>query len=491
MFIQRLVDLEDYEFDTLLVTYNHKDRLSIEIGKVSEVFENLKEEGFLGGSKVFGLRGKDFYAAGQPNYNLVFVGIPEKATPRRYQLQFGAAAKEIKKLGGKNVLMTAIGEDVAYWLSSAMKGLLLGDYSFKKYFAEKPEEKDVKIGILTGLDQAAFKKEEQYARSLAEAVILARNLINEPANVMTPAELANQAKAVCDKNNIKFTVLGKAECEALGMGAFLAVAKGSDQEPKFIVMDYNGRATDDEKIALVGKGLCFDAGGYDLKPSSFMAGMHGDMGGAAAVIGAMSAIAAAKLGINVVGVIPACENLINGNAMKPGDIYKSLNGHYIEIDNTDAEGRLALADAITYAIRECGATTVVDVATLTGACARALGDRYTGLFSNSDELAAKTIQASVIAGENVWRLPLGDDEYTDLNLSKVADIKNCGTKVGAIAAARFLQAFVEKKPWVHLDIAGTSESDSDCEIYSVGGTGAATQLLYEVVRILEKPYRSY
>ena len=491
MQIQRLVDLEDYEFDTLLVTYNHKNRLSIELGKVSEIFTALQEDELVGGSKVYGLRGKDFSYQGQPYYNLIFIGIPENATPRRFQLQFGAALKEAKKLKGKNLLMTAIGDDVSYWLSSAMKGILLADYSFDKYHSDKKESLELKLGILTGVDQASFKKEEQYSLMMAKAVSTARDLVNEPANVMTPAALADAAKAICEKNNMKCTILGKEDCAALGMNSFLAVAKGSKQQPQFIVMEYNGRVTDDEKIALIGKGICFDAGGYNLKPGASMKGMHGDMGGAAAVIAAMGAIAEAKLGINVTAVIPACENLISGKSMKPGDIVKSMNGKYIEVVNTDAEGRMALADAITYAIRQCGATTLVDVATLTGACQVALGSRYTGVFSNSDELAAKLVQASILAGENIWRLPLGDDEYKDLNASSVADIANCGTQCGATAAARFLHAFVEKKPWIHLDIAGTSESDADKEIYSEGGTGVAAMTLYELVKLMEKPYKSY
>lgn len=491
MQIQRLVDLEDYEFDTLLVTYNHKNRLSIELGKVSEIFKGLQEDDLVGGSKVYGLRGKDFSYQGQPYYNLIFIGIPEHSSPRRFQLQFGAALKEAKRLKGKNLLMTAIGDDVSYWLSSAMKGILLADYSFDKYHVDRKEAPELHLGILTGVDQASFKKEEQYSRMMAEAVMTARDLVNEPANVMTPAALADAAKAICDKNNIKCTVFDRDQCEALGMHSFLAVAKGSKQPPKMIVMEYNGRVTDEEKIALIGKGLCFDAGGYNLKPSSAMKGMHGDMGGAAAVIAAMGAIAKAKLGINVTAVIPACENLVSGKSMKPGDIVQSMNGQYIEVVNTDAEGRMAMVDAITYAIRECGATALLDVATLTGACQVALGDRYTGVFSNSDELTAKLIQASVLSGENMWRLPLGNEEYKDLNKSSVADIANCGTQCGAIAAARFLLSFVEKKPWIHLDIAGSSESSSDQEIYAEGGTGVAAMTLYEFVKLMEKPYKSY
>ena len=491
MQIQRLVDLEDYEFDTLLVTYNQKNRLSIELGKVNDIFNVLKDDDLVGGNKVYGLRGKDFSYQGQPYYNLIFIGIPDNSSPRKYQLQFGAAIKEAKKLKGRNLLMTAIGDDVSFWLSSAMKGILLGDYTFDKYHADKKESKEMNLGILTGVDQASFKKEVQYSRMMAEAVTYARDLVNEPANVMTPSALADAAKIVCDKYNIKYTVLNRDDCAALGMNSYLSVAKGSKEAPKFIVMEYNGRATDDEKIALVGKGICFDAGGYDIKPAKSMTSMHTDMGGAAAVIGAMSAIAQAKLGINVTAVIPACENLISGKAMKPGDIVQSMNGKYIEVGNTDAEGRMTLIDAITYAIRECGATTVIDVATLTGACVVALGDRYTGVFSNSDDLTAKLVQASIVAGENIWRLPLGGDEYADLNKSSVADLNNVSLKCGAITAARFLNEFVEKKPWIHMDIAGTACSDKDTEIYAEGGTGVAAMTLYELVKILEKPYKSY
>ena len=491
MRIQRLVDLEDFEFDTLLVTYNHKNRLSIEFGKVSEVFEALQADGLVGGSKVYGLRGRDFSYQGQPYYNLIFIGIPEKATPRRYQLQFGAAMKVAKGFKSHNLLMTAIGEDVSYWLSSAMKGLLLGGYSFDKYITSDEEKQEFNLGILTGMDTASFKKEEQYARSQTDAVMLARDLVNEPSNVMTPEALAEAAKDVCARNNIKFTVLDKEACEDLGMDAYLSVAKGSDKGPQFIVMEYNGRATDDDKIALIGKGICFDTGGYNLKPTPHMKGMHGDMGGAAAVIGAMDAIAKAKLGINVTAIIPACENLISGHSSRPGDIVRSLNGKTIEIGNTDAEGRLTLADAISYAIKECGANYIVDIATLTGACQIALGDRYTAVFSNSEDMMSKVVQASILAGENVWRMPLGDQEYDDINKSSVADVCNASSKAGCIAAARFLNEFVDRKPWVHLDIAGSFESTEDKEIFSKGATGAGAMLLYEFVKAMEKPYKSY
>ncbi len=491
MHIQRLVDLEDFEFDTLLVTYNHKNRLSIELGKVNEIFEALQADGLVGGDKVYGLRGKDFSYQGQPYYNLVFIGIPEKASPRRYQLQFGAAIKEAKKFKSKNLLMTAIGDDVSYWLSSAMKGLILGDYSFDKYRSDKDDSSELNLGVLTGMDAASFKKEEQYTRMITNAVKNARDLGNEPANVMTPSALADAAKEVCAKNNIKFTALEKEDCEALGMGSFLAVAKGSKQSPKLIVMEYNGRATDSDCVALVAKGICFDSGGYCIKPAGRMLGMSGDMDGAAAVISAMGAIAEAKLGINVVAVIPACENLISGKASKPGDIVKSMNGKFIEIANTDAEGRLILADGITYAIRECGATSIIDIATLTGACEAALGSRYSGLFSTSEDMAAKIVQASVISGENVWRLPLGEDEYPDINKSDIADIRNTGRECGATAAARFLEEFVEDKPWVHLDIAGTAWVKDDKQIYAKGATGVGTMLLYEAVKLMEKPYKSY
>lgn len=491
MKIERLIDLEDYEFDTLLITYNQKDTLSLCLDRISDIFAALKEDGLVGGNRVYGIRGKDFAYKGRPYYNMVFIGVTENDSPRKIQLQYGAAMKEVKRLRGRKVLVMLAGDKVAYWAESALKGIYLADYQFTKYKSLKAEDKEMEVGVLTTLEPGEFKLMLNRATYVSDAVKFARDLANEPANRMTPDHLAEEAKKLGEAYNIKTMVMGPAEIEDMGMYAYLSVAQGSAQEPRFIVMEYNGRITEPDKLALVGKGVCFDSGGYNIKFGGGMAGMHGDMSGAAAVLGAMKAIAEAKLEVNVLAVIPACENMISGNASRPGDIVESMNGKFIEIDNTDAEGRLTLVDAITYAIRTKRATAVVDIATLTGACVVALGDRYIGTFSNDDELMKKVIQSSVASGEAIWRLPLAEDEYVGINDSIVADIKNSGSQCGATAAAGFLQAFVEDTPWVHFDIAGTADSKMDREIFSIGATGSGVQLLYELAKSMEKPHKSY
>jgi len=493
MKIERLIDLEDFEFDTLLITYNQKDTLSLCLDRISDIFAALKEDGLVGGNKVYGIRGKDFAYKGRPYYNMVFIGVTENDSPRKIQLQYGAAMKEVKRLRGRKVLAMLAGDKVVYWAESALKGLYLADYEFNKYkSAAKADDKEMEVGVLTTLDPGEFKLMLNRATYVSEAVKYARDLVNEPANKMTPEVLAETAKKLGEDYNMKTMILGPAEIADLGMHAYLSIAQGSLNEPRFIVMEYNGRITDPDKLALIGKGVCFDTGGYNIKFGGGMTGMKYDMAGAAAVLGAMKAIAEAKLELNVLAVIPACENMISGNAARPGDIVQSMNGMFIEIDNTDAEGRLTLVDAITYAIRNKRATTVVDVATLTGAVIVALGDRYIGTFSNDDAIMQKVIQSSVASGEAIWRLPLAEDEYEGINASSIADIKNVGNSMNcATAGAGFIQAFVEEVPWVHFDIAGTADSKMDREIFSVGGTGSGVQLLYELAKSLEKPHKSY
>ena len=493
MKIERLIDLEDFEFDTLLITYNQKDTLSLCLDRISDIFAALKEDGLVGGNKVYGIRGKDFAYKGRPYYNMVFIGVTENDSPRKIQLQYGAAMKEVKRLRGRKVLAMLAGDKVAYWAESALKGLYLADYEFNKYkSAAKADDREVEVGVLTTLEPGEFKLMLNRATYVSDAVKYARDLVNEPANKMTPEVLAETAKSLGEEYNMKTMILGPAEIEELGMHAYLSVAQGSFNEPRFIVMEYNGRITDPDKLALIGKGITFDTGGYNIKFGGGMTGMKYDMAGAAAVLGAMKAIAEAKLEVNVLAVIPACENMISGNASRPGDIVESMNGMFIEIDNTDAEGRMTLADAITYAIRNKRATTVVDIATLTGAVIVALGDRYIGTFSNDDAIMQKVIQSSVASGEAIWRLPRCEDEYGGINASYIADIKNVGNSMNcATAGAGFIQAFVEDVPWVHFDIAGTADSKMDREIFSVGGTGSGVQLLYELAKSLEKPHKSY
>ena len=264
------------------------------------------------------------------------------------------------------------------------------------------------------------------------------------------------------------------------MGGLLGVSQGSQQPPRFIVLSYKGRDADDIDIALVGKGITFDSGGIYIKPSEDMDDMKGDMAGGASVMGAVAAIAQLKPKINVTALVPATENMPSGTAMKPGDVITAMNGKTIEVLNTDAEGRLILADALSYAAK-LGAKAIIDVATLTGACRAALGTFITGVFTNNQALVDKIIAAGEAAGELMWSFPM-NDEYKELIKSDIADIKNIGGKyAGAITAAKFLEEFVDKTPWVHLDIAGTSETDKDKGYLVKGATGVPLRMLVEFV----------
>jgi leucyl aminopeptidase len=288
--------------------------------------------------------------------------------------------------------------------------------------------------------------------------------------------LADTALEVARKRGLMAEVLEKKEMEELGMGGLLSVAQGSQQAPKFIVLQYRGRASSELDIALVGKGITFDSGGISIKPSEGMGDMKGDMAGGAAVIGAISAVARLKPRINVAAIIPATENLPSGTSYKPGDIITIMNGTTVEIISTDAEGRLILADAISYALK-MKAKRIVDVATLTGACQVALGDVCTGAFGNSQDFMDRLIKAGQTTGECMWQMPM-NEEYKELNKSDIADIKNSGGRWGgAITAAQFLAEFVGETPWAHIDIAGTSDTDKEKGYLVKGATGIGVRTL--------------
>ena len=302
---------------------------------------------------------------------------------------------------------------------------------------------------------------------------------------MTPAQLATEALLAGADSGFHVKIYDLAEIEKLGMKAFLEVARGSDREPKVIAMSYYGNPESPEVLGLVGKGLCYDSGGYSLKPSTGMETMHTDMGGAGAVIGAISAIAKMKRKVNVTAVVAACENILSAHAYHPGDIIDSMAGKTIEINNTDAEGRVTLADAVTFAIREQKATHIIDVATLTGAAITALGHEITAAVSDSDALWEKTQKAAEPSCEKVWRLPV--DEVLGKALdSKVADMRNSsGRAAGTICGGMFIQKFAEGLPWLHLDIAGTSYTDGTA-VCPFGATGVGVRLLYHVAKNCEK-----
>ena len=308
--------------------------------------------------------------------------------------------------------------------------------------------------------------------AIAEGVALARELANRPGNHCTPTVLAAEARKMAKANGLKIEVLEKKQIDALGMGSFLAVAKGSDEPPRFIVMHYNGAAKGAAPLVLVGKGITFDSGGISLKPGEAMDEMKFDMGGAASVVGTLRAVAQLKPKLNVIGVIAACENMPSGRALKPGDVVTSMSGQTIEVLNTDAEGRLILCDALTY-VERFKPAAVVDIATLTGACVVALGAVHSGMFSPDEDLAAELLAAGQAALDTCWRLPL-DDDYDEGLKSNFADMANiAGRAGGAITAAMFLKRFTAKLRWAHLDIAATAWKSGAAK----GATGRPVGLL--------------
>ena len=363
------------------------------------------------------------------------------------------------------------------------EGALLGVYSFRKHITKEAEHGEIrKLSILgSKADVHLLEQGRDRGKILSEAANLARDMVNEPANFMTPAHMAKLAKKLAQDYGLELSVLEKEGMQELGMGALLGVAQGSCQPPKFIILKYRGKSSDDIDLALVGKGITFDTGGISLKTSEKMAEMKSDMAGGAAVMAAISAIARLKLGLNVTAIVPAVENLPSGSALKPGDIVTAMAGKTIEIISTDAEGRLILADALGYANR-LKARLIVDVATLTSACRIALGNVCTGAFSNNQELIDRVIAAGARAGELMWQMPMYDD-YKEQNKSDIADIKNTGNRgAGAITAAQFLAEFVGDTPWVHLDIAGTSFGDKERKYLVKGATGVPVRTLVNLTQ---------
>ena len=371
------------------------------------------------------------------------------------------------------------GLNAAQAAQALAEGAMLGLYRFTRY--KKNDEDAREIEVLTILERdhekvRAMSEAVRRGRLLAEATNSARDLVNEPGNALTPTELARRAKQIARRGRIRCQVLGPAELRRLGARALLGVARGSQEPPCLIVLEYRRGRRGGPHLGLVGKGITFDSGGISIKPAENMEAMKGDMAGAAAVIAATAAIAGLQLPIHVTAVVPATENLPSGTALKPGDILRAMSGKTIEVINTDAEGRLVLADALHYA-RSRKATHLVDVATLTGACVVALGTVNSGAFTNNQLFLDKVVASGKAAGEKIWPLPM-DPEYDELIKSDVAEIKNTGgRKGGAITGAKFLQHFVGDTPWVHLDIAGTSESDKDKGYQPKGATGVMVRTL--------------
>jgi len=399
----------------------------------------------------------------------------------------------LQKKGVKTVATVAQGAGIISIIpegsaQAITEGALLGLYSFRKHMTKEAEYGEIEQITIVDANRdnlSLLEKGCNRGRILAEATNLARDMVNEPANYMTPTHMAEMATKLAKTHGLEISVLEREQMQEMGMGALLGVTQGSRQPPKFIILQYRGSSSGEINIALVGKGITFDSGGISIKPSQGMEEMKGDMAGGAAVMVAMGAIAQLKPNANVMALVPCAENLPDGNSIKPGDVLTAMDGKTIEIISTDAEGRLILADALSYA-RKQSVKSIVDVATLTGACRVALGDVCTGAFTNNQELVDKVVAAGTEAGELVWQMPMYED-YKEQNKSDVADIKNVGGRYGgAITAAQFLAEFAGDTPWVHLDIVGTSLSDKERNHLVKGATGVPVRTLVNLILSLAK-----
>lgn len=417
---------------------------------------------------------------------VVLIGLGQKDKAHRCTVR-RTAAEACRYLQRKNindVALAGLGDDIADlgpqdYAQALAEGALLGTYDFRRHITKEAEHGRLdKLTLVAagGDDVAAMEAGVSQGHIVSEAAMLARDMVNEPGNYMTPTDMANIAKDIAKKYQLELTILDEPEMKKMGMGALLGVAQGSCQPPKLIALRYRGAGGDDIHLALVGKGVTFDSGGISIKPSNKMEEMKDDMAGGASVMAAISAIAQLKPRINVIAVVPAVENLPSGTAIKPGDVLVSMSGKTVEIISTDAEGRLILADALGY-VNQLKPQHIVDVATLTGACIVALGVITTGAFGNDQALVDKIIAAGKKSGERVWQMPMFD-EYKEQNKSQVADVKNVGDKgAGSITAAQFLAEFAGDAPWVHLDIAGTANSDRERGSLVKGATGVPVRTL--------------
>ncbi len=424
-----------------------------------------------------------------PAKRILLLGLGKKkdVTLDRVRQAMGTAFKKVRQTGAETFSVPVIATDTvkapASDIAQAMvEGAMLGGYRFTHYRSDKEEpSKDIRTMTLLAnrANQVSdMKTGIRRGEASAKATSFARDLCNHPANVMTPSRVVQEAQNIAKDVSVKVTVLERKDQQKLGMGGMLGVSQGSQEPPKFIILEYSGGRKKDRPVVLVGKTVTFDSGGISLKPSENMEQMKADMTGGAEVLGAVRAAAQLRLRVNVVGILPATENMPGGRATKPGDILRMLNGKTVEVQNTDAEGRLILADGLAYAARfnpQC----IVDIATLTGACIVALGQFAIGMLGNDDALKADLRKAGEQAGERVWEMPLWEEYFEQLK-SDVADMRNIGGRGGGmITAGMFLSKFAGECPWVHLDIASTDWSSSERPYISKGPTAIGTRLLVQ------------
>jgi leucyl aminopeptidase len=469
---------EDFACDVLICLFSEDASKELKApGAISGLVKQIFSTEFSGKqNEVFLLRAPDSV---KPE-RLLLAGLGKRAqiTPEKIRQAGGRAAAYLRNMGLKKAgLSTDVLSELKISPAEFIEGALLGLYNFRKYRKEEDKKSLESITVLSkpGTELSAALKR---AQTVSAAACFARDLVNTPSNDMTPTDLAKAAMSLRSKL-LSVKVLDRNDARKLGMGAFLAVAKGSKEEPRFIILDYKGAKG--APVVLIGKAITFDSGGISLKPSEGMEKMKYDMAGGAAVLGVMKAIAAMGLPVHVTALIPAAENLPGGGAVKPGDVVKSLSGKTVEIVNTDAEGRLVISDAIAYA-RQLKPRAIIDVATLTGACLIAFGYEAIAMMGNDRRLISALKRAGENTYERVWEMPLFD-EYREYLRSDVADIKNIGGRNGGlITAAYFLYEFAGDTPWVHLDIAGTAWAEKEKPYVPKGASGIGTRLIIDFLR---------
>jgi len=489
--------LTQFPADAAVLTHFENMKLLENMGKkVDEACRGLIRHAIDGGD----FTGKLFqtivlYPESASFKRLILVGLGKKEDFNFEKLR-GAYAAAAKHAGMLNIRKCSSSPDigVAKWPIGAVgqamvEGFALGSYRFTRFktIDQEKEKKEMLFCIVDPRDEIV-KEARTFVKLgdiIARAVYCARDMVSTPANEMTPRHMERKAREIASGKKIKLRVLDAAGMKNLGMNALLSVAKGSCEPARFIILEYHGAEKKDPFVVLVGKGLTFDSGGISIKPAEKMDEMKSDMAGGAAVISVVKAISEMKLQVNVAALVPATENLPGGRAYKPGDILTSMSGKTIEVVNTDAEGRLILADALTFSNRYKPAA-IIDIATLTGACVIALGDHVIGMMGNNDSLKERIKSSAEATGERVWELPLWDD-YHELIKSEVADVKNTGGRAGgAITAAAFLSNFVQDIPWVHLDIAGPAWLTKDRPYIPKGASGIGVRLLVNVLQNWDK-----
>ena len=422
-----------------------------------------------------------------PAARVVVVGLGQQSTVTLEEVRqaTGEACRRLRSENAANIAAEVLGADNGVLdpqqaAEAMVEGAVLGSYRYDRYQSASSDRSE--IAALTfygaaGLPLKALERGLQVGSAKADGTCFARDLVNLPPSDLTPPQLAELARAMATGLGLGCSVFQADELQSLGMNLILAVNRAAEQPPVLLVLEHRGGG-DEPALGLVGKGVCFDSGGLSLKSGEGMMTMKGDLGGAAAVLGAMQAVATLELPLNVTAVIPSVQNLVGPAAVKPGDVITGYGGKSVEILNTDAEGRLILADALAYATQQLGLTPVVDIATLTGACIRALGPVYAGGFGTDEDLLDRVCLVGRQAGEKIWPLPL-DEEYRELLQSPIADLRNIGTTSngGASTAAMFLKEFVGETPWVHLDVAGRMFAESDKHYQPQGATGFGVRTL--------------